>query len=448
MSAPHALAARPLAPAVTTARPRIRVALTALTLASLLVAANLSTPLYPLLEQRLGIDAFGITIAFSSYVLSMLAGLILFRRLADRLNRRTVLVSALAVGALATLGLALAPTLAWFCAARAAQGLAIAAATGTASSAFRVLLSGRPRTAGRLTLLASSGGVALGPVLGGALSEAGAPLRTPFVALALLLALVAPVILAVVPHGACRAEDAVPLSADPRGRRRRSGARERGGERGTPRNGERGTEQRAVRRAAGIGFLSFALFGFCLSLAPSAFAALLPVESRTAVGLLAALTLLASASVQLIPVHGDRREPVGLSLLAVGILLLGLAPLTGRLELVIAGAITAGIGQGLAFQSAFGRAVAAVPPARHGATVSAIYTVTYLGSAVPVLALGFAAARVGLPIAVLGFAALVALAAVLTACGGLGSRRPAGEASLAALRGPAPERNRAKRSSA
>ncbi len=410
MSAPQALAAPHLAVAAPAAvRPRIRVALTALTLSFLLIAANLSTPLFPLLEVRLGLDSFGVAVAFSSYVLSMLVGLTLFRRLADRLNRRTVLVTALSVAALATAGLALAPSLGWFCTARAVQGLAIAAATGTASSAFRVLLAGRPRTAGRLTLLASSGGVALGPVLGGLLSEAGDPLRTPYFSVALALALLAPVILAVAPHGACRPEDAEPLPADPHGSIPAA----------TP-GASTVSEQRAgsaaaVRRAAVIGFLSFSLFGFCLSLAPSAFAALLPVESRSAVGLLAALTLLASASIQLLPLRGAWREPVGLAVLAVGILLLGLAPLTGALALVVAGGIAAGAGQGLAFQSAFGRAVASVPVSRTGATVSSIYTVTYLGSALPVLALGSAAGFVGLPVAVLGFAALIALGAVLAA---------------------------------
>lgn len=403
MSAPQALATPPLVAAAPAAvRPRIRVALTALTLSSLLIAANLSTPLFPLLETRLGLDSFGVAVAFSSYVISMLIGLILFRRLADRLNRRTVLVSALLVASAATVGLALAPNLGWFCTARAAQGFAIAAATGTASSAFRVLLAGKPHTAGRLTLLASSGGVALGPVLGGILSEFGSPLRTPYFSVALVLAALAPIILAVVPHGVCRAEDAEPLPADPQ----RATAAE---SRRAPGSG------RAVRRAAAIGFLSFSLFGFCLSLAPSAFAALLPVESRTAVGLLAALTLLASAAVQLAPLRGDWREPVGLSVLAAGILLLGLAPLTGSLALVVAGGLAAGTGQGLAFQSAFGRAVASVPVSRHGATVNAIYTVTYLGSALPVLALGFAAGLFGLPFAVLGFAALVAVGALFAA---------------------------------
>ncbi|QZY51258.1 MFS transporter [Leucobacter tenebrionis] len=419
MSATPALITPPLATA-TAFRPRIRVALTALTLASLLVAANLSTPLYPLLEVRLGIGALGVSLAFSSYVISMLVGLIVFRRCADRLNRRTVLVAALAVGSGATLGLALAPTLGWFCTARAVQGLAIAAATGTASSAFRVLLVGRPGTAGRLTLLASSGGVALGPVLGGALSGLGAPLRTPFLALALVLAALAPVILAIVPHGACRPEDAEPLSADPHRPVSATPAAPPAAEAPIAAEAPTAASRGAVRRAAGIGFLSFALFGFCLSLAPSAFAALLPVGSRAAVGLLAALTLLASACVQLLPLRGGWREPLGLPLLAAGVLMLGLAPLTGRAELVVAGGIVAGVGQGFAFQSAFGRAVAAVPVSRNGATVSAVYTITYLGSALPVLALGFAAGAVGLPLAVLGFAVLLAAAAL---CAALPARR-------------------------
>lgn len=393
-------------------RPRIRIALTALTLFTLLVSANLATPLFPLLEQRLGITALGTTLAFSSYVLSLIVGLIVFRRFADTVNRRTVLVTALAVTALGTAGLAFAPNLGWFCVARAAQGAAIACATGTASGALRVLLPGRPGLVGRLTLLASSGGVAAGPIIGGLLSQGAHPLVTPFVSLALALTALIPAILLLAPHELCRPErlPAAIALADAPPRIARADRR---------RGRQSPAALRAFRLAAATGFLSFTVFGFCLSLAPSHFASIVQADSRPLIGLLAALTLGASALTQLLPLNGSWRLPVGLGTLAVALLgIAGAGPL-GSPTLLVTASLLAGIGQGIAFQAAFTAATAAVDPAHHASTVSAIYTVTYLGSALPVLSLGFLAERLGLAPAVFVFAIATAIAcAALAAMAG------------------------------
>ena len=396
-------------------RPRIRIALTALTLFTLLVSANLATPLFPLLEQRLGITALGTTLAFSSYVLSLIVGLLIFRRFADTVNRRTVLVTALAVTALGTAGLAFAPDLGWFCVARAAQGAAIACATGTASGALRALLPGRPALVGRLTLLASSGGVAAGPVIGGLLSQGSAPLVTPFVSLATALLALIPAILLLAPHELCRPvrlPSSIALAdAPPRLDRsdRRSG-------RQSP------AALRAFRIAAATGFLSFTVFGFCLSLAPSHFASIVHTDSRPLIGLLAALTLGASALTQLLPLTGAWRLPVGLGTLALALLGLAAAGPLGSPALLVAASLLAGIGQGISFQAAFTAATAAVDPAHHASTVSAIYTVTYLGSAIPVLTLGFLTERIGLAPAVFAFALAAAAACGVLAV--VAARRP------------------------
>ena len=65
---------------------------------TLLVGANLATPLYPLLQAKLGISAFGITVAFSAYVLALVATLILAGHWSDHIGRRAALVLAVLVG--------------------------------------------------------------------------------------------------------------------------------------------------------------------------------------------------------------------------------------------------------------------------------------------------------------------------------------------------------------
>ncbi|GAA1325280.1 MFS transporter [Leucobacter albus] len=415
MSTTHALAHPGSAP-VSLRRPRLRATLTIVSLFGLLTAVNLPTALFPIIGDRLSVDAFGITIAFASYVLSLLVGLVLFRRFTERANRRTVFISALAVTSVATLGLALAPTLAWFCLARAAQGLAIAAATGTGSSALRVLLPGRPSLSGRLTLLATSGGVAAGPILGGVLSLFGTPTQTPFFVWALVLAALIPVVLLIAPHPECRPvrRPARPVAA--------------GVAAGSPDGAAlplTATQQLAlpeavaasvpvIRLAALVGFVSFAFLGFCLSLAPGHFAELFHATSRPMLGLLASLALLASACAQLFPIRGRWAAPLALTAFAAGVLMLGLATALESPVLTVIACLGAGAGQGVAFQQVFGAAVSAVPTERHAATVNTIYAVTYIGSTLPVLGLGVAATAFGLTPSVIAFSLALAVA-----CGAL-----------------------------
>lgn len=393
---PAAGSARALAESLAV-RPRIRITLTVLTLFTLLASANLCTPLFPLLASRFDTGPVGITLAFSSYVVALIIGLLLFRRVADLLNRRTVLLTALALTAVATAASAVAPSLGWFGAARAVQGIAIACATGTASGALRILLPRNAPLAARLTLLATSGGVALGPVIGALLSLGPDPVAIPFLAVAVALAALIPIILLTTPHAVCRPIVASATSAT------------------SATGGSPAHSRRSFWIAAMTGFLSFAVFGFCLSLAPSHFAAIAGTDARPIIGALATVTLASSAAVQLIPWRGSWRVPVGLLALALGLLGFAAADRVGGLLWLVTSGVLAGAGQGIAFQAAFTRAALAVPPEQHASRVTAIYTVTYLGSTVPVVGLGVLAETVGLSAAVSGFAVCAALGALVLA---------------------------------
>ena len=136
----------------------------------LLVGANLATPLYPLLQAELGLSTLGVTAAFASYVLSLVATLMLAGHWSDHIGRRAALILAVAIGLAGGWLFAEARTLVELCAGRALQGAAVAMATGASAAALRELLPSRPEWASRFTLLASSGGVAAGPVIGGLLS--------------------------------------------------------------------------------------------------------------------------------------------------------------------------------------------------------------------------------------------------------------------------------------
>jgi MFS family permease len=364
---------------------------------TLLVGANLATPLYPLLQAELGLSTLGVTAAFASYVVSLVATLMLAGHWSDHIGRRAALILAVVIGLAGGWLFAEAQTLAALCAGRALQGAAVALATGASAAALRELLPSRPEWASRFTLLASSGGVAAGPVIGGLLSLLPGATTAPYYVHSLVLAGL------LVPLYLLRARPAIkpPTPSRPLmalAPRRPSVSREARG---------------AFWLAAGVGFLSFAVFGFCLSLAPGYFAQVLQTDSRPLVGVLAGLTLGSSALSQLLTVRGRYVVPAGLAILGVSVLLLGAAGAWHSPMLLVAAGITAGLGQGVAFRTVFNEVAARVEASRHAQIVSTVYVITYLGSAVPVLGLGWAAGVLGLPAAVAGFVVLCGGAALI-----------------------------------
>jgi len=363
----------------------------------LLVGANLATPLYPLLQASLGLSSLEVTAAFASYVLALVGTLLLAGHWSDHIGRRAALLVAVLTGLAGGWIFAEAATLAALCAGRALQGMAVALATGASAAALRELLPSRPEWASRFTLLASSGGVAAGPVIGGLLSLLPGPTTAPYTVHSLLLAgLLVPLYLvrarpAIMAPGVSRPMHALAP-------RRPSVSRQARG---------------AFWLASGVGFLSFAVFGFSLSLAPGYFAQVLGTDSRPLIGVLAGLPLAASALSQLMTVRGRVTLPVGLAVLGVSVMLLGAAGAWHSPLLLVGAAIAAGLGQGLAFRIVFNDVADRVEPARHAQIISTVYVITYLGSAVPVLGLGWASAAFGMTPAVQGFVLLCGAAALV-----------------------------------
>jgi MFS family permease len=366
---------------------------------TLLVGANLATPLYPLLQANLGLSPLGVTAAFASYVLALVMTLMVAGHWSDHIGRRAALILAVIAGLAGGAVFAQAGNLATLSAGRALQGIAVALATGASAAALRELLPSRPEWATRFTLLASAGGVAAGPFIGGLLSLLPGPTTAPYyVHSAVLAAMLVPLYL-------LRARPAIKPPAEDRPLKALA-----------PRRPSVSTEARgAFWLASAVGFLSFSVFGFCLSLAPAYFAGILETDSRPLIGALAGLTLGASALSQLLTVRGRFVVPAGLAVLAVAVLLLAAAAVWRSPLLLVIASISAGLGQGISFRAVFNDMAGKVPPSGHAQTISAVYVITYLGSAGPVIGLGWAAAVYGLQSSVAVFAVLCGASALVLA---------------------------------
>jgi MFS family permease len=103
---------------------------------ALLLGANLPTPLYAVYRQRFGFSSSVLTLIFAIYALVLIPLLLVFGQLSDRLGRRRVILLGLGAAAVGLALFAAARGTGWLFGARAMQGLAVGATTGTATAAL------------------------------------------------------------------------------------------------------------------------------------------------------------------------------------------------------------------------------------------------------------------------------------------------------------------------
>ncbi|MFD4908375.1 MFS transporter [Kitasatospora purpeofusca] len=377
----------------------VRVGLVAGALLLMLIGANLATPIYPMLQQRLGLGPLDTTILFTIYVFALVPVLAVVGHWSDHLGRRALILPAVALAAAGDVVFATSGSFWQLAAGRAVQGIAVGLSTGAAGAALGDLMPDRPTLAAKLTLACSAGGVAIGPVVGALLADGADPLLTPFLLHAIaLLALCVPLALV---HPRMPGRNRPPASPP----RITTPAHLRPQRLRLPRTG-----RREFLLAAGVGFVSYGVFGVYLALAPAFSTKLLHTDSHLTGAIVAALLLGSSAVAQLtVPPTADRVViALGLAGLATGLGLVVTAQYTGTPALLFIGSVLGGICQGVAFRSLFTTAVAAMNPERRGSELSSLWIIVYLGSSAPIIAVGALVKAYGLLPAVSGFALLAA----------------------------------------
>jgi hypothetical protein len=250
----------------------------------------------------------------------------------------------------------------------------------------------------RIILLASVGGGAAGPLVSGWLSELGDPVGTPFSVYLMAMVVVVVLLAAVKAHPPA-------LAPPPRGLL---------GSLRPPRPSLPRPIFRIFFLTSGIGFLSFAVFGFFLSVAPAFYASMLG-GSRTMGGLPGALVLGGSACAQLLPIRGRHKAAISLVVMVIGLALIVVAQAQQLTGLLFVAATFTGLSQGVGFRTLFAALNSALPTDTAAQTMSLMYVITYLGSAIPVLGLGLAMDFWGATTAITAFLFGAAGAAVIFA---------------------------------
>ena len=354
-----------------------------------MAGSNLATPLYAVYEKRFGFSSAALTLVFATYALVLAPALLVFGQLSDRLGRRRVMSAGLLTASLGLALFALATSIAWLFAARAVQGLAVGMLGGAASAAL-VELDPRPEehTAALMAALAQAGGSAAGPIFAGALAEWAPAPRALCYAIVLALTLLGALAVLRIPEPGAVTEG-------------------------------RWTVQRPhvppeIRvRFARLSITSASVWAICalfLSVVPSYASELLDTHNLALLGSVAGLILAASCVAQLAARRVTafaRAQAAGLALAAAGLAALVAAFPAHSLALLIAAALLAGSGHGIAFLAAQSELNVAAPPGSRGEVNAAFYTLTYLGVATCVIGTGLLTLTIPLSHAVTIFAVTI-----------------------------------------
>jgi MFS family permease len=366
-------------------------------LASLLLGANLASPLYAVYRERFGFNSLVLTLVFAVYALVLAPSLLLFGALSDRIGRRPVILGALVMGVIALGLFALATSVAWLFAARIVQGVSVGMAGGAATAALVELdPSGDRRHAALLATLAQTVGGAVGPLLTGVLAEWLPAPRVLCYAVGMLACGAAAVLLL-----------AMPEPGQPRG----------GGWR-VPRPSVPPDIRAAFARVAVTGAAVWAVVALFFSVVPSFATERFGTHNLAVLGAISSVALVCSSISQV--ATRDSIEPriaqaIGLGLLTAGLAALVLASQSTSPFVLLAASVLAGTGHGLGFLGAQDDLNRLAPPERRGEINAALYMCIYLGIALPVIGVGVLADLTTLTTAVVVFAFVTGAAAVTVA---------------------------------
>nr|WP_299379779.1 MFS transporter [uncultured Halomonas sp.] len=360
-----------------------------------MVGTTMPTPLYPGYQQQFGFSQFMITVIFAVYGVGVIGALIVTGRWSDQLGRRPLLFAGLLAAAISDVVFLSSQGLGGLLAGRMLSGVSAGIFTGTATIAVIELAPKDMKPLATFGATAANmGGLGLGPVVAGLLGEyAPWPLHLSY---ALHLGLIGLALVAI-----WFAKETVTRPARPHLTLQRLSVPD---------------DVRSVFLPAAVAsFAGFSVLGFFTATAPAFMGEVLGYSNLALIGLVAGTVFFASILGQRLQnrLTETWRLPLGCVLVIVGAALIGSGIGIVSLGTFLAGAIIAGLGQGIAMRAGLGAIAAYSPPEQRGEVTSTFFVVSYVALSVPVLGIGLSARYIGLSATGIGFAGFVALLALV-----------------------------------
>lgn len=357
----------------------------------------LSTPLYPVYEQRDHFGADMVTLVFAAFSLAVTISLILLGSLSDRLGRRVVLIPALLLDAVSCLVFIWWPALPGLILARALCGVSVGAIATTATAHLADMAARdedcMPASPETLATIGNLGGAGIGALAAGLLAQyVGSPLQSPYVVYIGLLLLLALLMFRAPEYSASPDASPVPAVAT--------------------------ASATTYLRAAVGAMLALASLGLFGSLVPSFLAEALHRRSHVLAGGATFLAFASAATAQLLLgwLKTFRPLPYGFALLLGGLACMTAGLWISSVPLVLISGVSCGAGAGIVFKLSVGTGVA-LAGQRRARALSVIYLTSYLGLAASIVGLGFLTKLVDPAIALSLFAMAIA-AGTATTCSG------------------------------
>lgn len=355
-----------------------------------LFSAGAPTPLYAVYQAEWHFSPTTLTLVFGIYGLGVLAALVMFGALSDRIGRRPVLAGSLIAVIVSMLVFAVARSVEWLLVARLIQGLAVGtAATAASAAVIELQPSTRPGLGAIAGATAPSFGLAGGCLITGIFVDFGpAPTVGIYLALVVVFAL-SLVVVFLMPETATRGAPVAHIWQ--------------------PRRISVPSELRGSFTLLSVGVAAaWAIGGFYLSLGPSLAAELLHNQHRTVAGVVVFLLIgLGAFATLFVSGWTNRRAGYFGSVCMVGGLLLVLYAVSAESTLwFLVGSVVLGTGWGPTYMAGF-RAIAALAPPQHKAEIlAAVFVVGYLFFSLPAIIVGLVATHFGLHPATLAFGAV------------------------------------------
>jgi MFS family permease len=362
---------------------------------AMLIAASSSaaTPLYRLYQESMHLTPFWITIVFSIYVASLLAGLLTVGGLSDYVGRRPVILAALLLNAAAMILFAEARDVGQLILARAVQGLSVG--TGTTALGAAILDTNRVRGPLLNSVTAFLGMTAGSLGTAALITFAPDPLHRIY---EVLLGLTVLMILL--------------LWVMPESTRRKSGAwASLWPHISVPRQ-----SMSLLVRLTPANIATWSLGGLYLSLMPSVVATTMRVVSPWIGGVVvSALMVTAAIAVAVFRNWPARRLVLtGTSTLSLGVAVSMAGIQQQQVVALLAGTMIAGAGFGSTFSGAFRALLPTAEPNQRAGLLSAFYVQCYLAFSLPAVAAGLSVPLIGLSTAAYLYGAVIIVLAMIS----------------------------------